>query len=248
MSVKKYNPLGLLSNFYLKIIAIITMTIDHVGIVFFPRMTIFRIIGRIAFPIFAFLIAEGCSYTKNKLKRFLTISIIGIAYLLAYYIYAKVIYASIFVTFSFSMFFIFMLMDIKKLLFTKRYTLFGSMVALFMCLLVLTYIIFDKVHIDYGFYGMLIPVVISLFDFRKLEVPNWLRKLDCFWIKFISLLVSLILFSQIMTMGGIQIYCLLSLVFIILYNGKPGPKGFKYGFYIYYPVHLLVIEGLFLIL
>ena len=52
----------------LKIIALITMIIDHIGLVFFPEMVIFRIIGRMAFPIFAFFIAEGWYYTKNKKK------------------------------------------------------------------------------------------------------------------------------------------------------------------------------------
>ena len=78
MENKKYNPIGLLSNFQLKMIAIITMTIDHIGLVFFPGVAAFRIIGRLAFPIFAFLIAEGCSHTKNKLKRFLLMFAMGL--------------------------------------------------------------------------------------------------------------------------------------------------------------------------
>ena len=51
---------GIFSNNVLKIIACITMLIDHMGVLLFPKITILRIIGRIAFPIFAFLLAEGC--------------------------------------------------------------------------------------------------------------------------------------------------------------------------------------------
>jgi len=42
------------------------MTVDHLGFILFPSLIILRIIGRIAFPIFAYMIAEGCRYTKNE--------------------------------------------------------------------------------------------------------------------------------------------------------------------------------------
>ena len=68
----------------LKFLACITMLIDHAGILLFPQYDIFRIIGRIAFPIFAFMIAEGCRYTKNKLRHFLMIFGLGVLCQLAY--------------------------------------------------------------------------------------------------------------------------------------------------------------------
>ena len=49
----------------LKIIGAVSMFIDHVGVLFFPRVLFLRIIGRLAFPIFAYLIAEGCRHTNN---------------------------------------------------------------------------------------------------------------------------------------------------------------------------------------
>lgn len=244
MGVKKYNPIGILSNFQLKIIAIISMTIDHIGLVFFPNIIIFRIIGRLAFPIFAYLIAEGCSYTKNKLKRFLLMFGFAVAYFVVYYIYARQIYGSIFLTFSFSIFFIFLLYDIKKMLFKKKYLIFGCLILLFGILMFLSYLLFSKVQIDYKFFGMILPVIISIFDFRNLNVPEKLKKLDCFIVKFVCFIIGLIILSININFMGIQVYCLFSLIFIALYNGKLGFKGTKYGFYIYYPVHILIIEGL----
>ena len=71
MSKSNNNPIGLISGSTLKIIGCILMIVDHVGCILFPRIMFFRIVGRLAMPIFAFLIAEGCYYTKNKLKHFL---------------------------------------------------------------------------------------------------------------------------------------------------------------------------------
>ena len=67
----------LLSGNALKIIAAVAMTIDHVGLMFFPQLKVLRIIGRIALPIFAFMIAEGCRYTRNKLRYFLTVFLLA---------------------------------------------------------------------------------------------------------------------------------------------------------------------------
>lgn len=62
----------------LKMIALITMTIDHVGLMLLPDYEWMRAVGRIAFPIFAFMIAEGCRYTRDR-KRYLSqIAILGI--------------------------------------------------------------------------------------------------------------------------------------------------------------------------
>jgi hypothetical protein len=64
----------------LKIIACLTMLIDHIAAVFLPReqTLLLRIVGRIAFPIFCFLLAEGVHYTRNPLKYGLRL-LVGVA-------------------------------------------------------------------------------------------------------------------------------------------------------------------------
>ena len=52
----------------LKVVAMITMLIDHTGKMFFPQYRLMRIIGRIAFPIYAYCIAVGCVYSGNRVK------------------------------------------------------------------------------------------------------------------------------------------------------------------------------------
>lgn len=62
----------------LKLLAMVTMLIDHTGKMFFPQYHIMRIIGRIAFPIYAYCIAVGCVYSRNKLKYLTRILLMGL--------------------------------------------------------------------------------------------------------------------------------------------------------------------------
>lgn len=61
---------GLFSGSTLKMIACLFMLIDHAGMIIFPENPIWRWLGRLAFPLFAFFMAEGCRYSKKPLKRF----------------------------------------------------------------------------------------------------------------------------------------------------------------------------------
>ena len=94
----KSSFIGLSGNF-LKIIALITMTIDHAGLELFDNMLIMRIIGRISFPIFAYMIAEGCTYTRNRRKHLMTIVSLALIYQVVYFVAMGSLYQGIFVTF-----------------------------------------------------------------------------------------------------------------------------------------------------
>ena len=74
---KKYKCIN---SFILKMIAIITMVIDHVGAVLFPMNMMFRYIGRISFPLFVFLLVEGSIHTRKIRKYSFTECILDTGY------------------------------------------------------------------------------------------------------------------------------------------------------------------------
>ena len=92
--------MAILTGNALKIIAAISMVIDHAGLMFFPNMEIFRIIGRLAFPIFAFMIAEGCRYTRNRLRYWGMLTALASLCQIVYYFFDGSAYFSVLVTFS----------------------------------------------------------------------------------------------------------------------------------------------------
>ena len=65
-------------NDILKIIAMATMLVDHLGVLIFPELRILRTIGRIAFPIFAYQLALGFKFTSNRRRYRINLLIFGV--------------------------------------------------------------------------------------------------------------------------------------------------------------------------
>ena len=87
--------IAVLNSTALKIIAAITMLVDHLGVIIFPQYVVFRVIGRISFPLYAFMIAEGCRYTRNRLRHFLIIFGLGSLFQLVFWLVTRVEYMGI---------------------------------------------------------------------------------------------------------------------------------------------------------
>ena len=83
-TLKKFFQ-GLTGN-QLKLLALIAMTCDHVGYQLLPQYEFLRTIGRLAFPIFAYMIAEGAKYTKNRLRYFLQMFGCGLLCSIVYFV------------------------------------------------------------------------------------------------------------------------------------------------------------------
>lgn len=237
-----------LSGNALKIIAAISMLIDHMGAVLFPGVMIFRILGRLAFPIFAFMIAEGCRYTKNRIKYFLLVFSMGLGYTLVFYVYSKTLYFCILITFAFAILMIFALDRFKSLLFDKNANVISkvTMGLVFLLSILFCFWFNCEFNVDYGFVGCITPVLVSLFYPPSQNAPEWYKKLgDGLW-SVIGVAVGVALLSIVY--GGVRVYAFLALPLLLLYSGKRGKRKMKYFFYIFYPAHLLILEGIYMIL
>jgi hypothetical protein len=231
-----------LSASTLKIIACIFMVIDHLGAYLFEDLRILRILGRLSFPIFAYFIAEGCRYTRRKLKRFLLVFGLGILCETVFFLYSGEIDGGILMTFSLSILLIYQLQAIKKALAHRKWgelVLWGLLMA---ASLVGVWNLMTIIRVDYGFWGVLIPVLTALPDYKEGEAPRLFRYLSNRPTKLALCALGMLLLciSRGLT-TNIQSYCLFALIPLALYNGAPGVKGMKYGFYIFYPLHLVVI-------
>lgn len=216
-----------LSGNALKIIALLTMTIDHIGMIMFPKIMVFRIIGRIAMPIFAFMIAEGCAHAKHKIKYFALVFGVGLLCVAGYAIAAGKIFFNVLITFSFSIAIIYALQFAVNLKKPFAFILPLTMVALLALVTeILPYFTGVKwLRTDYGFFGAMLPVMIYAFkDFR---------------LKLCALTLGLTFIA--LMLGGVQWWAYLSLAFMIFYDGTRGKINLKYLFYVYYPLHLGVI-------
>ena len=236
-----------LSSNMLKIIAAVLMLVDHIGMLLFPDIVILRIIGRLSFPIFAFLIAEGCRYTRNKLRYFLTVFSFGTAIQAGCFVFAKLPKMNILLTFSVSIAIIFALSDFKRRLYAEhtprvKFILSGICVI---ALIFASYATSVFVRFDYGFLGFMTPVMASLFD-RVENAPPVFDKLDVLPVRLASMGCALILLS--ISSHPIQFFSLLSLPIIMLYSGERGKLRMKYFFYLFYPLHLLALYGVSLLI
>ena len=201
---------GLLNGNAIKIIALITMTIDHVGYMLFPSITWMRIVGRIAMPLYAFMISEGCKYTKNKLKYFLLVFLLGVACQIVYYVNNDSLLMGILIVFSVSIAIIYALQFAFKV---KKWYAFLMPIMLIVLAYLANYYLpsFIKVGsltFDYGFFGMMLPVIIYLFDYLFKNK----------WLKLLGLAIGLIPIA--LGIWEIQWWSYLAIIPLALYNGE----------------------------
>ena len=212
--------------FALKMIAIIAMTIDHVGVLLYPDALWLRVIGRLAMPIMTFLIVEGYHNTTN-LKRYLI-------RLLIFALIAQPIY---------------------RLAFPHGLNVLFDLLA-GLCLIWLA----DRIRLPWATYLLIAMVgIIGI----AIELDWWHLGLFLIFIfhktrgRFKStvstlsalLVVNFFVFAIVSAYTGdysyviinaINLGCILALPILFLYNGLRG-SDYRYFFYTYYPLHLLLL-------
>lgn len=206
-----------INTFTLKLIAVVTMLIDHVGAVLFPQFIVLRIIGRIAFPIYAYTLVEGFTYTHDVYKYMLRLAglaiISEVPFDLAFYgTLLECGHQNIFFT---------LFLGIGMLWMYEKAPTQGKKIV---CIL-MAFFVSELLHTDYSSMGLL--MIFWFYQFRS----N--RKVQLIGIPLINIVL----------MGGLQSYATLAVVPIAVHNGKQGAKC-KTFFYGFYPIHLI---GLYLI-
>lgn len=225
------KTLGLTGN-QLKILALLLMTVDHIGMLMFPEQILWRLIGRLAMPIFAWMIAEGCRYTKNRIRYLGTMLGVGLVCQVVYLLFMQSLDQCILITFSLSAVVIF------ALDFAEKKKSFLSLCLMGLTFMAVTYICvflpgdLPGFHVDYGIFGVLLPVLIYMGQTKE-------QKLMAAAIGLLPLAI---------THGYWQWTSFLALPLLALYNGQRGKAKLKYLFYIYYPLHLVALYGISLLL
>ena len=249
----KFSSVRCLSGNALKIFAAICMVIDHMGILFFPKVTACRMIGRFAYPIFAFMIAEGAKYTKNKYKYLGMIS--GLAFIcqMVYWYAMNDLYMCILVTFTLSIVAIYALQYFKKCLFAEDRKISEIIIAAILLVVTIAeiYVANMYLEIDYGFCGCMAPVLASMFDFKDVNVPEKLKKLDNLYVRLLMLGIGIFaIWFPMETKEDIllALFSLTALFPLSLYSEKRGKVNLKYFFYIFYPIHLVVLQGIYILI
>lgn len=223
---------GLTGN-QLKIIALVTMTIDHIGLELFPHVPLLRIIGWLAFPIFAYMIAEGCCHTRNRRRYLLSMTALAALCQVVYLVAMGSVYMSVLVTFSLSILLIYALDYGRKRGGTAWLVPLALLSAIYFVSEVLPILLRGTGYgIDYGLWGILLPVFVYLGKDRPTKL----------------FLAALALCLIAAGSGSAQWWGLAAIPLLALYNGTRGRRKLKYLFYIYYPAHLVVIHLLSYIL
>ncbi len=214
-----------LSQETLKVIACMTMLLDHVGAMFVRGYTL-RIIGRIAFPIFCFLMAEGAYYTKNPRKYALRL-LIGallseIPFDLAFQRGLTWRSQSVMVTLLLGFLAVEAIQNTQNNLLKLLAVSAGFALG-------------QLLQTDYGGYGVLLIVL-----FSQARRKWWLQTV------LVAMFAWMMDSVPVQVLGmriPIEMFALLAMLPIGCYSGRKrsDSKVLQWAFYLFYPVHLTVL-------
>ena len=214
-----------MSAFILKLIAIIAMVCDHVGAVLFPSELWLRIIGRITMPIMAYFASVGFRKTKNIHKYLLRLGIFSVLSEPCYYLLFSE-HSNVIITIFLGV----MALYIGDILHKKiKHDCIVLIPYAVMC------VIAFLLNSDWSYAGILFIIAFYYADGNRIKTIFY--PLPVYILFMLSFLGKGLEYFQL---NLLQLCGAISLPLLCLYNGKKGPN-IKYLFYVFYPVHLLVI-------
>lgn len=248
------------------------MVIDHIGAyIINPNTSLYiitRCIGRISFPIFAFLLVEGIFHSRKPINYLIRLLSLGIIIDIFAYIFLHQYIGCVLITFFISGLTIYLFEQ-------KGYLKLLGLITL--SIGILSGFSFFSLNMQYSFYGI---ITVSIFYFSKkiaellanfISTTFSINKEEYIKTQNFRLLYSLIcsslfisfnaicaiyanqltsFFDDVNMIYSIQTYSVLSCIFIILYNGERGynAKWFKYGCYLFFPLQFIFVYLLSLII
>ena len=211
----------------IKIVALISMTFDHVGNAFFPEYPVFRWIGRIAFPLFCYCLTVGMLYTHDIKKYVLRLSAFALIsqpfWILAFNsddIIGNIFNLNIFFTLIVSLL---ATWGFKE----KKWWLF-----------IIGLILLNVINFDYAMTGLILMMIFYLCRNKPLlgaliYTLTYLPAINGYMEDPLALKIGTHAI-------GFEIFALLALPFIYIHTNS-NLKISKWFFYIYYPAHLFII-------
>jgi hypothetical protein len=208
----------------LKLIAVFTMLIDHAGDVLFPDLMWMRYIGRLAFPIYCFLIVEGFIHTRSVIRYMARLLLFGIIsevpFDLAFFgtlfdpDYQNVFWTLLLGLMSIYLMSLVQIEDIRLRL------------PLQMLICVPFAVIGQLAHTDYRWIGVV--MISGMYLFRNMEI----LRIATAGIVFLPVFIN-----------SIEYFGMLSFIPMHFYNGRRGKTGtvLKWAFYMFYPMHLIAL-------
>ena len=180
---------------------------------------ILNVIGRIAFPIFAFTLNEGYVHTRSLKKYLLRLFIFAVSIQMPSILFGYDYPMNIFFTLFLGLLSI-CIFNLKKMNVILKIILIG-------------FILFfsQKFKLDYGIYGILVIINFNIFRNNKFKIL----------MNFLVLNIYNVIFPKVFDLPDTQLFSLISLVFIFMYNGEKG-RSMKYFFYLFYPIHFFILE------
>ena len=194
------------------------MFLDHYHYVI-GGSKILNIVGRIAFPIFAFTLSEGYVHTRNLKNYLFRLFIFAVSIQIPSILFGYDYPMNIFFTLFLGLLSIY-IFNSKKINMILKIILIGF--VLFFS---------QKFKLDYGMYGILLIMNFNIFRNDKFKIL----------MNFLVLNIFNEIFPNIFDLVDTQFFSIISLIFIFMYNGKKG-KSMKYFFYLFYPIHFFILE------
>ena len=244
------KKIGINSNIF-RIIAIFAVILDHIGVFFASEITentyyVFRLIGRIAMPMFAFLLVQGFFHTKDIIKYIKRLFVAGaitqilvfilytvnIQYFPEYIVTKDILNVNIILSFAVILIilkFLDMILNMCKQKEVQKKEIIIYTMAI-VCLLVLYFV----VEFDYSYYLVIYSILIYFTE----KIKDKITKKQYYLIYVIIMVLFLSMYSN-----KLEWFAILSLPFIMLYNGKRNNKNkiLNICFYAFYPIQYLII-------